>query len=131
MANYSDFKKRAKDALETVADVSAGAYRIAEEKARILAKKARLNAEIAREKALIRRYKSAIGNKYYELYNNAPDEAFKEDCDGITDALARIDAKRREIEELKQGGSATVSNEEYPEPGEPAPEQVKEESAES
>ena len=112
MANYDDFKKKAKDAFETVADVSVGAYRIAEEKARILAKKARLNAEIAREKALIRRHKNSIGNNYYELHKNDSEEAFTEDCDAITDALIRIDAKRKEIEELKQGGSAGECDEE-------------------
>ena len=72
MANYEDFKKKAKDALETIADVSAEAYKIAEEKARVLARRAKLNAEITREKALIRRVKLDIGNKYYELHRDDP-----------------------------------------------------------
>ena len=106
MANYEDLKKKAKDALETIADVSTEAYKLAEEKARILAKKARLNAEIAREKASIRRLKNDIGGKYYELHKDDPEEAFKGSCESITDALASIGAKKREIEELKN----TVSN---------------------
>ena len=101
MANYDDFKKKAKDALETIADVSAEAYRIAEEKAKVLAKKAKLNAEITREKALIRRLKLDIGNKYYELHKDAPEDALKESCEGITDAFVRISAKKAELDELK------------------------------
>ena len=101
MANYENFKKKAKDALGTIADVSAEAYRIAEEKARILAKRAKLNSEISREKAQIRRRKSQIGSKYYELHKDDPEEAFKEDCDSITASLDCIGVKKREIEDLK------------------------------
>ena len=107
MANYDDLKKKAKDALETIADVSAEAYKIAEEKAKILAKRAKLNAEITREKASIRRLKGEIGNKYYELHADSPEEALKEGCENITEALAQIEAKKRELEELKTGGVAT------------------------
>ncbi|MCL2126152.1 MAG: hypothetical protein FWH33_09235 [Oscillospiraceae bacterium] len=106
MANYDDLKKKAKDALGTIADVSVEAYKLAEEKARILAKRAKLNTEITREKGLVRRLKSEIGNKYYELHKDDAEEAFATDCASITDALARIDAKKREIEELKTTGGA-------------------------
>ena len=101
MAKYEDLKKKAKDAIETIADVSTEAIKVAEEKARILAKKAKLNAEITHEKAIIRRLKSNIGSKYYELHKDDPEEALKEDCVSITDALARIGDKKKEIEELK------------------------------
>ena len=104
MANYEELKKKAKDAIETIADVSVEAYRLAEEKARILAKKAKLNAEISREKTQIRRLKGSIGNKYYELHKDDPEEAFKEDCDSITDSIDRIEANKRELEELKKNG---------------------------
>ena len=106
MANYEEFKKKAKDALETIADVSVEAYRVAEEKARILAKRAKLNTEISREKSLIRRLKGNIGNKYYELHKDDAEEAFVEFCKGITDAISRIDANKRELEELKKSGSS-------------------------
>ena len=105
MANYEELKKKAKDALETIADVSAEAYKIAEEKAKVLAKKAKLNAEITREKALIRRLNSNIGSKYYELHKDDPEIAFKDECESITDSLARIGAKKRELEDLKSGGT--------------------------
>ena len=101
MANIEDLKKKAKDALDTIADVSAEVYKLAEENAKILAKKAKLNTEITREKALIRRLKSEIGSKYYELHKDDPEEELKQGCDGITDAQIRIDAKKRELEELK------------------------------
>ena len=101
MANYEDLKKKAKETFETLVDVSAEAYKIAEEKAKILARKAILNAEITREKALIRRLKGVIGNKYYELHKDDPEEAFKMECESITDSFARIGVKRQELDDLK------------------------------
>ena len=106
MPNYDDLKKRAKDALDTIADVSVEAYKLAEEKAKVLAKRARLNAEITRERALVRRAKINIGNIYYDLHKDDPDEACKGYCDEITASLDLIAANQRELEELKKGGSA-------------------------
>ena len=104
MANYDDLKKKAKETLETIADVSVEAYKVAEEKAKVIAKRTKLNAEIAREKGLIRHLKSDIGNKYYKMHKDDPEEALKKDCDSITDAIARIEANKKEIDELKKGG---------------------------
>ena len=106
MANYEDFKKKAKETLETIADVSVEAYKIAEEKAKVIARRTKLNADIAHEKALIRHLKSDIGNKYYEMHKDDPEDALKKDCADITDAIARIDANKKEIEDLKKGGSS-------------------------
>ncbi|MDR0491317.1 MAG: hypothetical protein LBH28_08770 [Oscillospiraceae bacterium] len=104
MANFDELKRKAKDAITTIADVSVEAYKIAEEKAKIVARKAKLNAEIAREKSLIRRRKYDIGKAYYELYKDDPGEAFKENCDDITSALERIAARQKEIQDLKNNG---------------------------
>jgi len=106
MPNYDDLKKRAKDALDTIADVSVEAYKLAEEKAKVLAKRARLNAEITRERALIRRAKINIGGVYYDLHKDDPEEACKVYCDEITASLELISANQRELEELKKGVSA-------------------------
>ena len=103
MANLDDLKKKAKDALNTIADVSVEAYKVAEEKAKVVARRAKLNAEIAREKALIRRSYSEIGKAYYNLHGEAPDDAFKDSCDDITAAFESIEAKKAEIEDLKAG----------------------------
>ena len=103
MANYEDLKKKAKDAIDTIADISVEAYKIAEEKARILARRTKLSAEITREKAAVRRLKFEIGNAYYDLHNDDPEEAFKQNCEEITASLESIAAKRREIEDLKSG----------------------------
>ena len=104
MAKYEDIKKKAKDALETIADVSAEAYRVAEEKAKILAKRARLNSEISREKTVIRRNKIEIGIRYYELHKDDAEDALKENVENITGALAKINIKRKELEDLKKNG---------------------------
>jgi len=105
MANYDDIRKKAKDVVDTIADVSVEAYKLAEEKARLFAKKAKLNAGIANERALIRRLKVEIGGTYYKLYKDSPDEALKLHCDDITAALDRIAEKQRELEELKNVAS--------------------------
>jgi len=105
MASYEDLKKKAKDALETIADVSVEAYKLAEEKARILAKKTKLNAEITREKAAIRRLKGNLGDKYYALHKDNPEEELKPICENISDAYARISANLQEIEELKKSAA--------------------------
>lgn len=103
MPNYDDFKKRAKDALDTIADVSVEAYKLAEEKAKILAKRAKLNAEITREKAFIRRAKITIGNEYYELHRNDAEDALKQYCDEITASLGEIELRQRQLDDLRSG----------------------------
>ena len=105
MANYDEFRKIAKDAIDTIADVSVEAYKLAEEKARVFAKKAKLSAGIANERALIRRTKVEIGGIYYKLHKDAPEDALKTHCEDITAALDRIAAKQRELEELKNVSS--------------------------
>ena len=139
MSNYEDLKKKAKDAIDTIADISVEAYKVAEEKARVLARRTKLSAEITREKATVRRLKVEIGNTYYDLHKDDPEEAFKQNCEEITASLDSIAAKRREIEELKSsvagaccdGDDASCCNSdsdtaeaEY----EPAPEDNKEEN---
>ena len=103
MPNYDELKKIAKDALETIADVSVEAYRLAEEKTKVLAKRAKLVAEITHERALIRRAKFNIGGVYYELHRDAPEEEMKLYCDKIAASIELIAANQREIEELKRG----------------------------
>jgi len=106
MATYEEIKKKAKEALDTIADVSVEAYRVAEEKARILARRAKLNTEITREKAAIRRFKIRIGDAYYELHKDEPEERLKAYCDGITTSIESIAGKLRELEELRSGNTA-------------------------
>ncbi|MCL2227192.1 MAG: hypothetical protein FWB97_06145 [Oscillospiraceae bacterium] len=101
MASYNDFKKKAKDALDTLADVSAEAYKIAEEKARVLARKAKLNTGIANEKATIRRLNVEIGATYYKMNKDNPDDAYKRPVEEITAAYERIAVKQAELDDLK------------------------------
>jgi len=112
MANYDDIKKMAKDAFDTIADVSVEAYRLAEEKARVFARKAKLNAGIANDRAVIRRLKTEIGGTYYKFYKDAPVEELKQLCDDITSALDRIADRQRELEELRNCASCEDEEEE-------------------
>jgi len=101
MANYDEFKKKAKETLDTIADVSVDAYKMAEEKARILAKKTKLRAGIVNDKATIRRLSVELGSTYYKMYKDNPAPEFEKICVEITGAYERITDKEKEIEELK------------------------------
>jgi len=107
MASYDDLKRKAKDAFDTIADVSVEAYKLAEEKAKILARRTKLNADITREKVLIRRLKAEIGGLYYDLHKDDPEEAFKQGCDSITASLESIAAKRRELDDLRNANAGS------------------------
>jgi len=117
MPNYDDLKKRAKDALDTIADVSVEAYKLAEEKARVLAKRAKLNAEITRERGMIRRAKSSIGNAYYDLHRDDPEDALKQYFQDIEASHNLIAANLRELEELKKGNASCCDEEDAEDAG--------------
>ena len=102
MANYDDFKKKAKDAFDTFADASVDAYKVAEEKTRVLAKKTKLRAGIVNDKATIRRLSVELGTKYHSKYKGDENAEFSQLCEEITCAHDRIAAKEAEIEDLKQ-----------------------------
>jgi len=112
MTNYEDLKRKAKDALDTLADVSVEAFKLAEEKARVIAKKAKLKAGITNERATIRRLKVEIGGIYYRLHKDAPEESLKEQCEEVTAALDRIAAKQRELEELRNCSTCDAEDDE-------------------
>ena len=102
MANYDGFKKKAKETLDTIVDVSVDACMLAEEKARILAKKTKLRAGIVNEEATIRRLSVELGTTYYKMYKDSPAPEFEKICVDITGAHERIAIKEKEIEELKK-----------------------------
>ena len=102
MASFEDLKRKAKDAVGTIADVSVEAYRLAEEKTKILAKTTKLNSEISREKTQIRRLYCEIGRMYYEQHKDNPEENFVQNFTEVSSAYARIVEMKKEVEELKK-----------------------------
>ena len=110
MASIDDLKRRAKEALDTITDVSVEAYKVAEEKARLLARKAKLNADISRENTFIRRQRAEIGKIYYDLYKDSPDEPFRGCCEDITSAYGRIADMRSELEDIKNYKTANADD---------------------
>ena len=130
MSNYDEIKKKAKDALDTLADVSVEAYKLAEEKARVFARKAKLNAGIANDRAVVRRLKVEIGGTYYKLHKDDPEESLMQLCDDVTAALDRIADKQRELEELRNCNSCEEEDEECECGCEPEQEEKKEEKEE-
>jgi len=130
MPKYDEIKRKAKETLDTIADASVEAYRIAEEKAKVLARKTKLRAGIVNEKATIRRLSVEIGGLYYKLHKDSPGEEFKELCANVSGAYERIAAKEAELEDLRGVVNAEDAEdaEEAAEKTEAEPE-VKEEAA--
>ena len=118
MSNFDDFKKVAKETMETIADRSVELYKVAEEKTKIVAKRTKLSAEIAVEKGGIRNLYKEIGKVYYELHKDTPEMALKPLCAEIDEAMNRIDEKQKELDELKNSAAYadyTVVDEDEPE----------------
>jgi len=115
MPNYDDLKKKAKGALDTIADASVDAYKVAEEKTKVLAKKTKLRAGIVNEKATIRRLSVELGTTYYKKYKDDEGAEFKQLCDEISCAYERISAKEDEIAELKASTAAKTESAAAPE----------------
>jgi len=107
MPNYDDLKKKAKDVLDTVADASVDAYKVAEEKTRVLAKKTKLRAGIVNDKATIRRLSVELGTAYFNKYKDDPNSEFKQLCDEISSAHEKIASKEEEIASLKTTAAKT------------------------
>jgi len=101
MAKYDEFKRKAKGAFDSIADASAEAYKVAEEKTRILARKTKLRAGIVNDKATIRRLSVELGTKYYNKYKDDEGSEFASLCKEISGAFDKIAAKENEIAELK------------------------------
>jgi hypothetical protein len=114
MSNYDGFKKIAKETLDSIADASVDAYKIAEEKARVLAKKTKLRAGIVNDRATVRRLSVELGTAYYKKYKDNAASEFEQLCSEITSAHERIAAKEQEIEELKNASAVKVEVEAPP-----------------
>jgi len=112
MATYDDLKKRAKGAFDSIADASAEAYKVAEEKTRILARKTKLRASIVNDKATIRRLSVELGTKYYSKYKDDESSEFGPLCNEITEAYEKIAEKECEIAELKAAAYVKSNNSE-------------------
>ena len=100
MASIDELKRKTKDAIDAIADVSMEAYKLAEGKTVELAKRAKLSSEIAREKSHIRRIRSELGKQYFELHRENPIESLAPLCEEMSAAYARIKAKRQELEDF-------------------------------
>lgn len=101
MNNFDEFKQKAKDTMETIADRSVELYKIAEEKTKVIAKTTKLSTEIALEKGSLRKLYRELGKMYYDLNGSSPETAFAQICAEIASSLACIAAKQKEIDELK------------------------------
>jgi hypothetical protein len=101
MANFDEFKQKAKDTMETIADKSVELYKIAEEKTKLLAKITKLSAEMTLEKGNLRKLQRELGRMYYELHKDVPEDPMVQTCTEITSSLEFIAKKQKEIDALK------------------------------
>lgn len=102
MTNFDEFKQKAKETMETIADRSVELYKIAEEKTKVIAKTTKLSTEIALEKGALRNLYKELGRMYYDLHGSLPDAALTQTCTEIASALGCISAKQNEIDELRR-----------------------------
>jgi len=132
MANYDEFKKKAKDALDAFTDASVDAYKAAEEKTRVLARRTKLRASIVNDKAVVRRLSVELGTKYHKKYKDDENSEFRQICEEITCAHERIAAKEEEIAELRRNAEIKPTAPPKPRPKpEPAPESEPEKKTEA
>jgi len=133
MSNYDDFKRKAKDALDSFTDASVDAYKVAEEKTRVFARKTKLRAGIVNDKATIRRLSVELGTSYYKKYKDDESSEFRQICEEITCAFEKIAAKEEEIAELKRNANVKpyVMPPEQTDKPEPVPKQEPEPDLES
>ena len=127
MSNFDEFKKVAKETMETIADRSVELYKIAEEKTKIIAKRTKLSAEIAVEKGGVRNLYKEIGKMYYDNHKDAPEEPLADMCAEVGSAMDRITEKQQELDDLKTAASYSAEYTSPPTDDEPP---VTEETAE-
>jgi hypothetical protein len=107
MANFDEFKEKAKATIGAIADVSVELYKAAGEKAKILAKITMLSAEIARERSAIRRLYGEIGSKYYEMHKFDAESELALKTAAVTEAYGVISDRQTEIDLLRSSGDIT------------------------
>ncbi|MDR1298863.1 MAG: hypothetical protein LBJ84_01255 [Oscillospiraceae bacterium] len=107
MANFDEFKEKAKATIGAIADVSVELYKAAGEKAKILAKITMLTAEIARERSAIRRLYGEIGSKYYEMHKFDAESELAQKTAAVTEAYGVISDRQTEIDLLRSSGDIT------------------------
>ncbi|HHT16284.1 MAG TPA: hypothetical protein GXZ77_00985 [Papillibacter sp.] len=100
--NFDELMQFVKDSVEIIVDKSAELYKSAEEKTKKVARTTKLQTEIAVEKTTLRRLYREIGEKYYNLHKDDPEEALATLCSDVTATLDRIDEKQEEIDRLKE-----------------------------
>lgn len=133
MGSFDELKKFAADTAEAIADKSVEFAKIAADKTKAIARTTRLSTEIMSEKDAVKKRFAEIGKLYYQLHKDEPEEALAQLVDEITVSLDKIDAKKKEIEDLKSDNPDIEVEVIYEEEEEPASETVtasEEESAE-
>jgi hypothetical protein len=120
MSNFEEFKQKAKDTAETIADKSVEFYKFAEEKTKIIAKLTKLSTEIALQKNTVKKLYTDLGKKYYELYQEEPVEALKQTCEEITAALEIIEKKQQRWTKSNHPRSRRMNRREEKTEAEPA-----------
>ena len=86
-------------------------------KARELSEIGKLKVQNSTEQEAIRKAYSDLGKLYYAERGSAPEAAYADLCQGITDSLARISYNNERIADIKAAGQA--SGDEAGEAGEP------------
>ena len=106
MAGFDEFKQKALDAAEMIADKSAELYRAAEGKTKKMARAAKLNTEIAKERSNLKKQYAELGSLYYNLFGEAPAEQLVQLCAEIAASLDYINVRQEELAVLRNDPDA-------------------------
>ncbi|MDE6005532.1 MAG: zinc ribbon domain-containing protein [Oscillospiraceae bacterium] len=90
MGFFDKLKVNAKNAGKTI-----------EQKAKNLSEANKLNTQLKAEERNIQQNLIAIGQKYYDLYKESPDEEFQEMVEAIIKSEQKIDELKQEIEAIR------------------------------
>ena len=103
----------------------------AADKAKLAGKLTVVNGNIAMEKQNLAAARQALGEKYFDYYGGYPADVLKGEVEAVKAAMAKLEALRREAEEIKSSEKAASPEAPAPEvqPDEDAPEIITDEDA--
>ena len=102
MANFDEFKEKAIETVEIIADKSVVFVRNVADKTKIVAQITKLKADISTDREAMRKNFKLIGKRYYELHKDDPEDGLAQLVEEVARTEKRITESKEEIEALKK-----------------------------
>lgn len=100
MANLNELKDKALAAMGAIIDKSSELYEAAGEKAKYIGKTTKLKADIAKGNTDIKKLYADLGNLYYCIHKDDPEDGLMQICEEIKVLADKIELKQRELDSL-------------------------------